>query len=137
MDLTIITFDTGTNKMIFAGAMNPIFIIENNEVAVIPGCKHSVGGLIFEKVIKKFETTEISYTDDTIIYMFSDGYQDQLNSGNGRFSVHAFKNLLFSIYREPFEKQKEILNEAHIKWKNGGKQTDDILVMGMRTRING
>ncbi len=136
MDLSMVYFDLKIKKMYFSGAVNPIFIIENDEVAIIPGNKYSVGGLIFEKVSKKFETTEISYTDDTIIYMFSDGFQDQLNPENGRFSVHAFKNLLFSIHKEPFEKQKELLNEAHLKWQNGGKQTDDILVMGLKTRIN-
>ncbi len=136
MDLSMVYFDLKIKKMYFSGAVNPIFIIENDEVAIIPGNKYSVGGLIFEKVSKKFETSEISYTDDTIIYMFSDGFQDQLNPENGRFSVHAFKNLLFSIHKEPFEKQKELLNEAHLKWQNGGKQTDDILVMGLKTRIN-
>jgi serine phosphatase RsbU (regulator of sigma subunit) len=135
MDMTLITFDLKKNKMYFAGAVNPIFVVENGDVAVIPGSKHSIGGLVYTKVNKSFETTEIQYTKDSVVYMFSDGFQDQLNPTNGRFSIPAFKNLLYQIHKEPFDRQKELLEEAHIQWKLDSKQTDDILVMGFKTTI--
>jgi serine phosphatase RsbU (regulator of sigma subunit) len=67
------------------------------------------------------------------MYLFSDGYPDQLGGPkNKKFLAGKFKNLLVEHQKEQMDMQFDALNETFNKWKGENKQTDDILVMGIR-----
>lgn len=68
-----------------------------------------------------------------MIYMFSDGFQDQFGGPNDRkFMVKRFKQLLHDIANKPTEKQLHILNNELDSWMKNTRQLDDILVAGIR-----
>ena len=65
--------------------------------------------------------------------MFTDGYPDQIGLKTGRkFMKNRFKDLLLSIHKEPGDVQKKELEKTLKEWRSGEKQTDDILIAGIR-----
>ena len=86
------------------------------------GGKYAIGGHVLKK--KVFEEINIPYTEGDVIYIQSDGFQDQ-------FGGMAFKKYLKKRYRELLQKQyhvemfkqKETLSEEFHYWK--GKTSSD------------
>ncbi len=135
MDLAFCTIDTHTNKLQFAGAFNPIYIIRNGEIIEIKGDKHLLGpDLGYGR--STFTNHEFQLEKEDILYMFSDGYADQFGGPEGRkFKYRRFRHLLLSIYRHPVDLQKNILENSINDWKGDFEQVDDILVMGVKPFI--
>lgn len=135
MDLAFCVIDTHTNKLQYAGAFNPIYIIRNGEIIEIKGDKHLLGpDLGYGR--SPFSNHEFQLEKDDILYMFSDGYADQFGGPEGRkFKYRRFRHLLLSIYKQPMEMQKQILENSINDWKGNFEQVDDILVMGVKPFI--
>jgi serine phosphatase RsbU (regulator of sigma subunit) len=67
------------------------------------------------------------------IYLFSDGYADQFGGPlNKKFGYTAFRNLISSVSKKPFEKQRDNFWNEFDKWKGDENQTDDVIVMGIK-----
>jgi serine phosphatase RsbU (regulator of sigma subunit) len=49
-----------------------------------------------------------------------------------KFKSRAFKELLQSVYKEPINQQKEIIESTIKAWKGKLEQVDDICVIGLR-----
>jgi hypothetical protein len=45
---------------------------------------------------------------------------------------NRFKALLLQVYKLPLEQQKTVIDKFLNKWKGNFKQTDDILIMGIK-----
>jgi serine phosphatase RsbU (regulator of sigma subunit) len=93
-----------------------------------------VGRYLAEK--EHFQTLSINLCKGDTVYMFSDGFQDQLGGEDSDFG-HKFmsKNLvalLAKIYAEPMESQKEIIKKAFNSWRHNHTQTDDVTLVGIR-----
>ncbi|SMG18302.1 Serine phosphatase RsbU, regulator of sigma subunit [Marivirga sericea] len=134
MDMTIVTYNTVTKQLYFAGAKNPLMYIEDGELIRIKGDKHAIGGQQRGEE-RSFTTHQLDLTDDKkrTFYLFSDGYQDQFGGEKGfKYLVGNFKKLLVSIHNKNVLDQKTILHEEIEDWKDGYAQTDDILVIGFK-----
>jgi len=130
MDASIIFYDKDDQSILYAGANNPIFIIEKDALTEYKAVKNPVGIHPFER---PFEDVFIKVSTNSMLYMFTDGYADQLNANNlGKFKKAKFKTLLETIAKLPLSKQKDTLIAAHEDWKSCYDQTDDILVLGVR-----
>jgi serine phosphatase RsbU (regulator of sigma subunit) len=67
------------------------------------------------------------------IYLFSDGYVDQLGGPLRKtFRARKFRKLLLDIHEKPMSDQKTILTETLDAWQGDVEQIDDILVLGIR-----
>jgi len=88
---------------------------------------------IYEQNPGPFTNHTISYREGDSMYLFSDGYVDQLG-GTGRktFRVVHFRKLLAGIMEKDMQEQKGILLQKHLEWKGEVDQIDDILVLGIR-----
>lgn len=142
MDIAICTIDQfpieyeeilGTPKLEFAGASNPIVIIQNEELTYIRGDNIPIGGYHPKNSHKTFIKHSFPLDVPTKFYMFTDGYQDQFGGeNNGKFSSKRLREMLFSIRNEPIKLQKEILETTIDSWLGDPhKQIDDILVLGV------
>ena len=75
----------------------------------------------------------IDITNPTIIYMYSDGFQDQFGGQeNKKYMVKRFRNFLFNISHLPLNEQYEKVAQEFLAWKGKREQTDDVLVMGVK-----
>jgi ligand-binding sensor domain-containing protein/serine phosphatase RsbU (regulator of sigma subunit) len=119
-------------KLKYAGANNPLWIIQKDgtEVIQIKAEKQPIGKYAQEH---PFKTHEIDVNEGDTIYLFSDGYQDQFGGEKGKkFKTANLKRLLLSIQNQSMEKQKELLIKAFEDWKGELEQVDDVCVIGVR-----
>ncbi len=126
-------------KINYAGAMNPLYYVENQIFTEIKADKIPIGGggkvdflyrkhEIMIKNLMGFENPQ-----SLVLYLCSDGFQDQFGGEHNRkFMVSRFKELLFGVSEKPMAKQKQILEAKFDEWKGAQKQTDDVLVVGIR-----
>jgi len=130
MDMALYTINTKNLKMQFAGAYNPLFIIRNNKLITLKADRQPIAIHIKEK---DFTNIDFQLQKNDVLYSFSDGFVDQFGGMQGKkFMIKNFKKLLLDIHKEPFDKQKIILNDILIKWIKGYEQLDDILIVGIK-----
>ncbi len=133
LDIALCILDNKTRTMQFAGANNPVYIINNNELNEVKGDRMPVG--IHINFDKPFTNHCIDLKKGDQVYLFSDGYADQFGGPRGKkFRYKQFKELLINISHEPMNIQKEILNNTHDKWRGSVEQIDDILVFGIKIK---
>ncbi len=131
MDIALCVIDKANAKMQFAGAMNPLYLVRDNEIYTYKGDRLPIGHLTEEEEI--FTTHEIALKPFDTIYIFSDGYADQFGGEDGKkFKYRRFRHLLLNIHKLPLEDQKAVLHQKMQHWMGDIEQVDDILVMGMR-----
>ncbi|MTI30283.1 two-component regulator propeller domain-containing protein, partial [Xanthovirga aplysinae] len=136
MDIALCVINKQSCKVEFAGAKNPLLIIQNEEANLIKGDRLSIGGLPHLEE-RNFKQHEVIIDTPTTFYLFTDGYQDQFGGNKGRkFMASRLRKLLLDIHNEPMEKQQMILKERIEKWmKHNHPQIDDILILGFRLTV--
>ncbi|MCU0447878.1 MAG: tetratricopeptide repeat protein [Microscillaceae bacterium] len=137
MDIVICHIDFARQQMQFAGAMNPLFYIQNQQFFEIKANKHGVGGYFYENekpTERVFDNHIIDISQPTMIYLFSDGYQDQFGGEKGRkFMLKRFREMLIENAKLPIDQQHHIFQETLHDWRgNTYEQTDDILLIGIK-----
>lgn len=134
MDITICVVHHAEMRINFAGAMNDLYIIRNNEVLEFHGERKSIGTDLTmdnSRPATVFHSRDIECQPGDMMYMFSDGYCDQFGGPEQKkFKVRRFKNLLLNIHKLPANDQKMLLNQKLVEWMGGCEQTDDISVIG-------
>lgn len=132
MDIALCVFGPDPYKMQFAGAINPMYIIRDGMLIQSKGNRFSIGSY-FDNRMRPFTNQDTLLQPGDVVYLFTDGYPDQLGGGEDRkFSNRRFRELLLSIHQEPMAKQKQILEEELNAWIGTNVQTDDVCVIGMR-----
>ena len=129
LDIAFIDINTDTDILTYSGAYSQIYIIRNDELRVYKPVLNPIGYYPFEK---PFKNTEIQLQKDDMIYLFSDGYKDQLNYKNRTMNSKLFKEILMNNNKESATVQKQNLLDNFLEWKGNKKQTDDILILGLR-----
>jgi CheY-like chemotaxis protein len=131
IDIALCIIDPGKQKLQFAGAHNPLYLIRNNELQIIKGDRMPVS--IHQKAHKSFTNHEIDFFKDDVMYIFSDGFVDQIGGPKKRkFMSRNFKELLLKIHEKPMDVQQQILEKTFEEWKGDYIQLDDILVIGIK-----
>jgi serine phosphatase RsbU (regulator of sigma subunit) len=131
IDLAVCIIDTKTHRLKFSGAKIPLYYYSNRKLNHINGNRQSIGG--GNNTSKKFDVSTINLKQGDIIYLATDGFQDQFGGEKGKkFMKIHFKNLIKSIAELPMEEQNEKLVSVFHNWKDFNIQTDDILVVGIQ-----
>lgn len=134
MDIAICKINHRFNTLEYAGAMRPLWLVENNELREIKADKIPIG------TKQKDRTETIVYTTHTIqlngqscFYIFTDGYADQFGGPKEKkYSTGKFKELLLKHHALPMKQQQEQIRNEHLEWKGRHEQVDDILVIGFK-----
>lgn len=132
MDIAVLCINDEDWEFSFAGAKNPLYIVRDGNLIEVKGSRFPIGGRTYKQE-KIFEKHKYKLERGDIFYMFSDGYQDQFGGKfNRKFMKKRFREMLESISHLPMEEQKVHLQETLERWKGNYRQTDDILVMGVK-----
>ena len=84
-----------------------------------------------------FTNKDIEFKKDDIVYLFSDGYVDQLGGPDRKtFKTKKFKELLLNNCHLPMNEQKEVLETTLEEWRSDIEQIDDILVLGIKFKFD-
>jgi len=130
LDISFVTLNIETNILSFAGANSPLWIFRNNEFIELKGDRMPIGIYLKEKL---FTNHEYTVQPNDILYLFSDGFYSQFKDiTKETMKIKRFKELLTEIHLKNFKEQKIILENYFNQWKGIVKQTDDILVIGVK-----
>jgi serine phosphatase RsbU (regulator of sigma subunit) len=134
MDAALCAIDTKNNTLEYAGANNPLVMVDKKgEMTIIKANKMAIGGKRKTRKNDRFTNHKVDLVKGTTFYIYSDGYADQFGGPDDRkFMVRNMKKLLQEIAHEPIEKQKSILGDRFESWKGQQSQVDDVLVIGFR-----
>jgi sigma-B regulation protein RsbU (phosphoserine phosphatase) len=131
MEITLCVIDFGKRKLQFSGAFRPLYLVRENSLMEFKGDSMPIGH--YNKEEESFKNEELYFKENDMIYMFTDGYVDQLGGPDRKtFKSKRFKQLLRDIHQRPLSEQKLILEQEYEAWRNNAEQIDDILVMGIR-----
>lgn len=129
MDAVICTWYPKEHKLLFAGAMNPLYYVNSQGLHEIKADKHAVGG---EKN-KTFTQHTIFIHEPTTLYLTSDGYADQFGGPESKkLGRKRMKELFVQIKDMPMYYQYNILKDTFETWKGHEEQVDDILIFGVK-----
>lgn len=131
MDIAICGFDLKNNKLQYAGANRPLYIIRDNKPLEFAPTKAAIGGYTEDN--KEFNNTDIQLQKGDCVYMYTDGYSDQFGGEkNKKLTTKNFKTLLQSIANLNMKEQYKALEKYFYEWKGNFEQLDDVLVIGIR-----
>ena len=153
MDIVFCSINVKTGKIQFAGANNSLYVVRNSSEVLFVDNKpvlerfQHVGkeanlyeiksdyqpiGIFVREI--PFTLHEFQLQTGDVLYLCSDGFEDQYGGENDRkYMSKNLKKLLLEISQLPLSDQKELLNEALISWMgNKIAQVDDILIFGIK-----
>lgn len=133
LELALCRLNRRTGALQFSGAHRPLWIIRNgtDTVEEIKGdrqclCETTADGFTFS-------SHDIHLNHGDTVYISSDGFADTFDeTWTEKLKTKGFKNLLLQIKEQSMSEQHDHLNNFLNNYIGTGKQTDDILVFGVR-----
>lgn len=145
MDAALCVYDRKKGELSFAGAQNPLYVVQSAEEEAFEGSKvleesgyrlieiKGDGSPIGRDPHKKvaFRTVSLKLRGGERIYTFSDGFPDQFGGPKGKkYRYTPFKQMLLSIQDRDMGAQREALEKEFEEWKGEQEQIDDVIVIG-------
>jgi len=140
MDMALCTIDLRNNRLLYAGANNPMIMIrkEKGEYSIIEKKADGMPVGVYSRM-NDFSCHEIDIKKDDTIYLFSDGFCDQFGGPKGRkFMKPRFIQMLLDNQKLAMNSQKEVYEKTLDEWINHPDQgesigqIDDIILLGIR-----
>ncbi|QDF28812.1 SpoIIE family protein phosphatase [Halarcobacter anaerophilus] len=135
-DGQIVYYNRAKNILKFSGARNDIVLFIDGQIKRIKGDRHSVG---YKNSDENYEFTQhtINIEKDTILYIYSDGFTDQIG-GNKLIPFGKMRtlNILKKCWGKKLQEQKEHLLRALKNYRKSYEQNDDISFVGLRIKKN-
>ncbi len=146
MDCSLICFDLKNNKLTYAAANNPVWIVRSTSpfeegVRQLADGKVELIELFSDKMpVGKHDRDNDPFKQHTVhlqkgdvVYALTDGLPDQFGGPKGKkFMYKQLKELLINMSHLQMSKQKEILSTSLNNWKGDLEQVDDITIIGIR-----
>jgi serine phosphatase RsbU (regulator of sigma subunit) len=153
MEVALCILDLDKKILQYSGANRPLYLVRKVNHKQERTEKNDTKGRIinngdFQMIIYKPDTMPIGIYGDTVqpftkndislfagdsIYLFTDGYVDQMGRPDRKtFRVKYFRELLFEIQGKNMNEQGNILAQKIKEWRRDISQTDDILVLGIK-----
>jgi ligand-binding sensor domain-containing protein/serine phosphatase RsbU (regulator of sigma subunit) len=132
MDISLCSYDKCNMELKWAGAYNPLWIVRKdaNIIEEIKANKQPIGNSDY---CMPFITHTLKVEKGDVIYLFTDGFQDQFGGENGRkYMVGKLKNLFLSVAKIAMNEQFSLIDLEFENWKKEREQVDDVCVIGIR-----
>jgi len=128
MDISICVLNTKNNILEYAGAYNPLYILRGKSLIQLKTDNMPVGNYI---ISKPFTLNHIQLETKDRVYMFSDGYGDQVGGEkNKKLKRGGFKTIINQIQNKNMKLQASELDIALQEWMGDNEQIDDITIIG-------
>ncbi len=112
--------------------MGAAVLVSNGHATVIKGDRFGIGGYT-DAGRKHFQATDIPYQSGDMLYMFTDGMQDQFGGPRGRkLQRSGVVSLLQGHAHLPAVEQQRLIVSFITEWQGDQEQTDDLLLIGLR-----
>jgi PAS domain S-box-containing protein len=131
-DMALCEIDPHRYTLNFSGALRPLWIIrkESSVIEEIKPNRNSIGGRTSDSQV--FETHFVQLQKGDSFYLFTDGFTDQFGMTDRKLSTKRLSEALLLIKDKPMEEQNEYLDTFFNSWCGTKKQTDDVLLIGVK-----
>jgi ligand-binding sensor domain-containing protein/serine phosphatase RsbU (regulator of sigma subunit) len=132
LDIALICFDKKNNTIEYVNANRPLYIISNNELITLASENVNIGGYAdFNSVIP---TKTITVKNNDLFVLFTDGITDQFGGEkNKKYNPSRLRQFLLMNEHLPLNELKEKLEKEINEWQGKYEQTDDILLIALKT----
>lgn len=130
IDMSLCMIDLKKRELQFAGALSTGLLVQKDDKLIsLRGDRMPVG--VYPKE-KPFQTHTYAINPGDRLYLFTDGYPDQMGGEEGRkFLLARLKKLVLEHTDKPMGTQQKALEERLHEWQGKHHQTDDILFVGV------
>ena len=131
MDMTLVKLNLKKKEIEFSSANNVLVHVSDGNLNSYKGDHQPVGFYSGKNI--SFTKQKVKVNKDDMIYIFSDGYQDQFGGEkNKKFMISKLKKLLLKISNKNVDAQLQELKTEFELWKGNQDQIDDVCLMGLR-----
>jgi serine phosphatase RsbU (regulator of sigma subunit) len=134
MDIALAKINSEAQTLDYAGAHRPLYLLRKGELTQTKGDRFPIGGgsKHYRKRVN-FTNHHIDLQKGDTFYMFSDGLPDQFGGPeNRKYSPRQIRQLIQDNEALPMPEIEQKFAESLDAWQGDQKQTDDILVIGIR-----
>ena len=135
MDIALCALDLEKMEVEFSGAHNSLVLIRDTKEKEIEEIKANRMPVSIYRKEKPFDTHTININKGDSLYMFSDGYPDQIGGEKKRkFMRRRLKEVFLELSQKniSMKEQYNILDKELTTWKKHHQQVDDILIIGLK-----
>ena len=131
MNVGLITLDRSTNKLFYAGAYGPMYLLRNGELIEHKGDRMPIGQ--YEGEVRAFAQEVIDLRAGDRFFLFSDGISDQFGGPMGKKLRSAgLKQWLLDTAALVMDDQYQAISDRFRQWKAKEEQIDDVLLIGVQ-----
>ena len=129
IDMGICILNLATNTMQYAGANNGMYHVRGTKLTEYKPVRNPIGE--YPRKVP-FENHDVDIASGDYIYLFTDGFTDQLDADNHKFTPRRLRMLLCDINSKTKKasEQASILKDEFDRWRRDVRQMDDILIGG-------
>ncbi len=130
MDVAVCYFSKNDQVVTFAGARQPLFMIDNAELKVINGDRQSIGYRNSE-LDYNYTNHKINLKKEMCFYLSTNGFANQLGGEDNRmFGKKRLKQILLENHDRPYDLQRLELMRAFYAHKGDNDHLDDVTLIG-------
>jgi phosphoserine phosphatase RsbU/P len=133
MDIALCVYDETSHILQFSGAYNPLYFIHSGgSFEIFKGNRMPIG--IFMDRDQPFQKIDIPVSKGDTIYLFSDGYPDQIGGpSDQKFRYIKFRELIATAAAmTSMDEQLGLIKKTMEEWMAGYEQIDDMMILGIR-----
>jgi len=128
VDGAIALIDLNRKRLHYLALNRKNFLYKDGELTTLPEYPFSFG----EYLGQSAQETIMDLPTGSRLYLFTDGVSDQKKNGeNKRWGQKGWREFLQSLQSYSLSEQKSLLEQAFAEAKAQGRQTDDMLVVGI------
>ncbi len=132
MDISLCRINLEANEVTYAGAHRPLYAVRSGVLEEIKGNKFPIGGGIFKNQTN-FASSTLRMNHGDSIFFCSDGFCDQFGGPKGRkFGTKQLREIITKVHSIPMKEAQAIFQDQWNTWKGDQKQTDDVLLIGIK-----
>jgi PAS domain S-box-containing protein len=132
MDIAFCKIDKKNKVLEFAGAHRPLYYMTKDGIQELKGNRWAIGGGTYKNQ-STFTNYKLDVKKGESVFFFSDGLPDQFGGPeNRKFSSTKIKSILEQNQKLSMDKLAAVFDKEFAAWKGDGKQTDDVLMIGIK-----
>ena len=132
MDIALCRIQVATRELEYSGAHRPLYIMKAGVMDEVKGNKFPIGGGIFKNQTN-FTTTKIQLEHGDSVYFSSDGFPDQFGGPeNRKFGPKKTREIVERVHNQSMAEAEKVFDLEWETWRGETKQTDDVLLIGIK-----
>ncbi len=133
IDISLICIDEVKKQIHFSSGNRKLILTKpNRETHIYKGSRYPIGGWQIQ-TNRDFISHSIPFDTNDMIYLGSDGFQDQIGGPkNKKYKSKNLHKLLAQNSQLPLQQQCKLIQQEFTDWKQDYPQTDDVCIVGIK-----